>query len=91
MFGSPVPASKTCGLPGCTVMAPMDSDGMDVKELAKTGRSSVSGIKLTLLASPAAALVLFHTPPPVAPRYTVLPEEMLGSTAIELIRPVTSP
>ena len=47
----------------------MESDGSaELPSLSeKTGNVSVSGAKVTAEAGPA-ALVLFHTPPPVVPR-----------------------
>jgi hypothetical protein len=67
-------------------------DGIaDVPAFAlKTGSVSVRGLKITLDERPA-ALVDFHTPPPVVPTYTVLPVASVGSIAIALTRPVTSP
>src|SRR5271156_4660963 len=56
----------------------------------KTGNVSVRGLKVTLDDGPA-ALVDFHTPPPVVPTYTVLPLVSFGSIAIALTRPVTAP
>jgi hypothetical protein len=55
-----------------------------------TGSTSVSGANTTLAAVPA-AFTDFHTPPPVVPRYTVLPVASAGSIATEVTRPVTSP
>jgi hypothetical protein len=55
-----------------------------------TGSASVSGTKLTLPAAPA-AFTLFQTPPPVVPKYTVLPVASAGSIATAVTRPVTSP
>jgi hypothetical protein len=51
----------------------------------KTGSVSVSGAKLTAEAGPA-ALIDIHTPPPVVPRYTVLPVVSVESIAIAVTR-----
>jgi hypothetical protein len=69
LLGSPVPASTTGFTAGCTASAPMLSDGITPEPALalNTGGSSVSGLKLTDASAPA-ALVDFHTPPPVAPR-----------------------
>ena len=69
-MGSPVPASST-SVPLALLMlsAPMLNDGIAaVPAFAlKTGSVSVSGMKMTLAAAPA-ALVDFQTPPPAVPR-----------------------
>jgi hypothetical protein len=74
-------------------IAPIDSEGTaaDPAFALKTGSVSVSGANATAPAAPR-AFVDFHTPPPVVPRYTVLPVASAAwSIAIELTRPVTLP
>jgi len=67
-LGSPVPASTTGLMLGCTATAPTDSDGMTLVPAfaLKTGSVSVSGAKVAVESAPA-ALVDFQTPP-VVPR-----------------------
>ena len=64
VLGSPVPARTTLVPPGCTVTAPILSEVSAAEDHAL--RASVSGVKLTPAALPA-ALVDFHTPPPSVP------------------------
>ena len=86
---SPVPASTT---PLATVSAPIESDGISAEPAfpLNTGSVSVSGVNTTAAAAPA-ALVDFHTPPPVVPTYSVLPLASAGSTASAVTRPVKFP